>query len=100
MRQVLEFAGFQYFDFLLGILQHPVAKLEQFGAALGLPAEQLASVTKSISLEFNNGNTQEEIRAALMGALEGYGNALVDGWATAIAPRITSSMPGLTTFLP
>lgn len=62
---------------------------QQFGAALGLPAEQLASVTKSISLEFNNGNTQEEIKAALMGALEGYGNALVDGWATAIAPLKT-----------
>ena len=62
---------------------------QQFGAALGLPAEQLASVTKSISLEFNNGNTQEEIKAALMGALEGYGNALVEGWAATIAPLKT-----------
>lgn len=57
---------------------------KDFGAALGLPAEQLASVTQQIKITLTDDAAENQ--KAITAALGGYGEALVDAWADAVAP--------------
>lgn len=61
-----------------------LAKAKDYGAALGLPVDQLGSVSQAIAIKANEeGKLTEE---ALVEALSGYGDALVAGYADAIKP--------------
>lgn len=61
-----------------------LAKAKDYGAALGLPVTQLGSVSQAIAIKANEeGKLTEE---ALVEALSGYGDALVKGYAAAVAP--------------
>lgn len=63
-----------------GILQ----RAKEYGAALGLPVDALSTVSATISIKADEAGklTQE----ALIGALGGYGDALVAGFADAVKP--------------
>jgi hypothetical protein len=70
--------------FLSGAAQGIMEKAQEFGAALGLPGAELNKVTSEIKLNLGDsiGNNAEDIA----GALAGYGDALVAGWAEALKP--------------
>ena len=70
--------------FLSGAAQGIMEKAQEFGAALGLPVAELNKVTSEIKLNLGDsiGNNAEDIA----GALAGYGDALVAGWAEALKP--------------
>ena len=55
-----------------------------FGKALGLPVDAISKVTKDIRVELTDNAKQN--KDALTEALSGYGEALVAGWADAVAP--------------
>lgn len=59
-------------------------KAKSYGAALGLPADALTTVSAAISIKADEAGklTQD----ALVGALSGYGDALVAGFADAVKP--------------
>ncbi len=59
-------------------------KAKSYGAALGLPVDALTTVSAAISIKADEaGKITEE---ALINALGGYGDALVKGFADAVAP--------------
>lgn len=60
------------------------AGVQDFGKALGLPAEQLAGIGTQIRIAL--GDDIEKNKAAISTALGEYGDALVEGWAAAVAP--------------
>jgi phage-related minor tail protein len=59
-------------------------KTAEFGAALGLPAEQLSSITSQIRLTL--GNDAKENQTAITSALSGYAAALVQAFTDDVAP--------------
>lgn len=64
-----------------------LAKAKDYGAALGLPVDNLASVTAALTLKADQeGKLTQE---ALVQALSGYGDALVASYSAAVAPLAT-----------
>lgn len=59
-------------------------KAREFGDALGLPAETLATVTADLKVALTD--DAQANQAALVQELAKYGDALVAGWAQAVAP--------------
>lgn len=60
------------------------SQAKNYGKALGLPAEQLATVSTDIKLAFTE--DADANMKAITNALSGYGDALVSGYADAVAP--------------
>ncbi len=61
-----------------------LAKAKEYGAALGLPVESLAGVTQEFKIALTDDAAKN--REAIVSALGGYGDALVKGFADAVAP--------------
>ncbi|MBK9363004.1 MAG: phage tail length tape measure family protein [Rubrivivax sp.] len=59
-------------------------KAKDYGAALGLPVDQLSQVTQSVRIELTDDAEKNE--AAIGEALAGYGDELVKGYADALKP--------------
>lgn len=73
--------------FLDDAAQAVLDQAQEFGAALGLPAEKLAGVTSDIKVTLTS-DADANIKA-LSEALGGYGEALVAGYADAVKPLAT-----------
>jgi hypothetical protein len=59
-------------------------KAKDYGAALGLPVDQLSQVTQSVRIELTD--DAEKNKVAIGEALAGYGDELVKGYADALKP--------------
>jgi len=64
--------------------QSVYSQAANYGKALGLPAEQLAGVSTDIKLALTD--DKDANMKAITDALSGYGDALVSGYAAAVAP--------------